>query len=52
MARDITSGFSQEISAQRLAPIVLAKAEFDSGDVNLWSGYGNIIWNGDTYLGA
>jgi hypothetical protein len=52
MARDITSGFQTEIESKLLRPAVLVKAEFESGDVNLWSGYGQLIYNSDVYEGA
>ena len=51
MARDITSGFQTEIEAQSLNPLILGKAEFPGGDVNIWSGYGDIVYNSDTYSG-
>ena len=41
-----------EVTASVLEPIVIMKGEFDSGDVNLWSGIGELIWDGDTYTGA
>lgn len=52
MARDITSGFQTEIEAQSLSPAILVKGEFDGGDVLVWSGYGDIIYNAETYSGA
>jgi hypothetical protein len=52
MARDLTSGFISEIDARLLRPIVLFKAEFDSGDVNMWTGYGTLTYDGDDYLGV
>lgn len=52
MARDISSGFQTEIEAQQLNPIILYKAEFDSGDLLLWTGYGDIDYDGDTYVGS
>lgn len=52
MARDITSGFSTEISASRLKPILLFKAVFDSGDLRLWTGYGELNYNSEIYTGS
>jgi hypothetical protein len=40
-----------EVDASALSPILLLKAEFDSGDVRLWSGYGDITFNSETYQG-
>jgi hypothetical protein len=33
-------------------PAFFAKFHFDSGDVRLWTGYGNVDFDGETYLGA
>lgn len=52
MARDITSGFQNEIEADQLHPILLYKAEFVSGDVRFWTGEGNITYNSEVYLGS
>ncbi len=52
MARDITSGFQTEIEAKVLSPIILVKAEFDSGTLRFWSGYGEITFNGEVYTGS
>ncbi len=52
MARDLTSGMVTEITSPVLRPIVLAKLEFDSGDVTLWNGIGSLPFGGDTYLGG
>jgi hypothetical protein len=50
--RDITSGFQTEIEATQLRPIILLKAEFDSGDVRMWSGLNDLIYNSETYFGV
>lgn len=52
MARDITSGFTDEINANALQPVRLAKCEFDSGDILLWNGLGQISYDGEIYSGA
>lgn len=52
MARSITSGFQDEIEASILSPAILVKAEFDGGDVRLWSGYGSITYDSETYTGT
>ena len=52
MARSLTSGMINEVSASELKPLFLVKAEFDSGDVTFWTGYGPLEWNGDTYTGS
>lgn len=52
MARDISSGFQTEIEGDNLSIALLIKAEFDGGDVLTWSGYGDIVYDGDTYQGT
>lgn len=52
MARTLTGAFSTAINAQAVAPILLAKADFDSGALAVWSGYGDLTWDGITFTGA
>lgn len=52
MSRDLTAGMITQVTADSLAPVFLVKAEFDSGDLCIWNGLGNLIYNGDTYTGA
>ncbi len=50
--RSMTSGFQTLIEANDLRPCVLIKALFTSGTVALWSGYGDITYDGQVYQGA
>ena len=52
MARALTGGMVTEVSGASLSPILFLKLSFQSGDVNLWTGYGNIDWNSETWVGA
>jgi hypothetical protein len=52
MARDITSGFQAEIEASTLRPIMMVRADFDGGSIFTWSGYGDLVYGGNTYLGT
>jgi len=52
MARDLTSGMAAQVSASALRPLIFGKFEFDSGDLNLFTGYGTFSWNGDDYTGT
>lgn len=52
MARSITAGMITEITGPIIYPIFLVKLEFPSGDVNVWSGLGDKLFNGDTYAGV
>lgn len=52
MARDLSTAYATAVdeSTLRLAYIVLMS--FDSGDVQLWSGSGNLSWNSLTWTGT
>jgi hypothetical protein len=52
MSRTLTAGVLAEITGESLNPVLLVKAEFSSGDFNLWSGIGDLSFNGDTYSGV
>lgn len=52
MARDLTAGVVTESKkATGARPFLLAKLEFDSGDLLVWSGRGDLIFDSETYLG-
>lgn len=50
--RDLDSGFENEITARALRCCLLTKAEFDSGNVNMFTGTGEITFQGETYVGG
>lgn len=52
MSRDVTAGLNTEFGATELRPIFLVKIVWDSGTSYLWSGYGDLSWNGDTWSGV
>lgn len=52
MARSITAGLRSHLTATRLMPVFLTKLEFDSGNLNLWTGWGDLVWNSTTFTGA
>lgn len=52
MSRDMTSAMSDVMEADVVRPIIFIKAEFDSGDVLMWSGLGDLDWAGETWLGG
>jgi hypothetical protein len=51
MARSLTAGMVTEVTAESLQPILLVKLAFDSGDLNLHTGVGDLVFSGDTYTG-
>lgn len=52
MSRSLTSNFRDQIKSSQLHPALFLRFEFDSGDLNLWSGIGNKNWMGNIYTGA
>ncbi len=52
MARSLTAGMITEVTAPNNRPFVLVKFAFDSADLNLWNGVGDLVFDGDTYIGA
>jgi len=52
MARSLTSGLQDAITAKNIRPFFLIEGHFDSGNLNLWTGLGNLIFNSKTYIGT
>lgn len=52
MARDLTTATKNALIAETVAPIMLFYGDFASGPVRIWSGYGDLSWNGNTWIGV
>ena len=52
MVRDLTTAVKTELTATKKEPIFLFEALFDSGPLRLWTGYGDIPWDGKTWSGS
>jgi hypothetical protein len=52
MSRNLTTAVQNELAASELQPFFAIKLAFDSGDVKLWTGYGDITIASETYLGG
>lgn len=52
MSRSVTAGVTTELQAKTNYPIFLFEANFSSGPVRVWSGWGSITWNGQTWQGT
>jgi len=52
MSRGLAAGVISEISASNVQPILFFYGSFATGDVRLWSGLGDISWDGETWIGA
>ncbi len=51
-SRGATPAFEAAASDTVKVPILLAELYFDSGTTRLWTGYGDIVVSGQTYVGA
>lgn len=52
MSRDLSAAFIAQLEAVEKTVAVFYEAEFASGMLYLWSGYGDIDWNGQTWVGG
>tara|TARA_R100001440_G_scaffold5321_1_gene11400 strand:+ start:2987 stop:3547 length:561 start_codon:yes stop_codon:yes gene_type:complete len=52
MSRGLSSDFLTQLSSDSLKPFYAFKAEFQEGDVRLWTGLGEITINSETYTGG
>ena len=52
MSRTITSAMETAVTADLVRPIVLVQCAFDSGNLNLWSGIGDLTVDSVDYVGA
>jgi hypothetical protein len=52
MSRDVTVAFATALADQSLRPVIFFEGQFASGWVRLWSGLGEITWNGKAWSGA
>lgn len=52
MARDLNSYVESAIGSKTLEPVMLLELNFSSGPVYLWTGYGDLVYDGKTYIGG
>lgn len=50
--RGLTSGVMAALASADVRPAIFVAAHFATGPVYLWTGYGSISWNGQTWLGV
>lgn len=51
MSRTLTTAMSNALVADVVRPIYLVRMVFDSSDLNVWSGMGDLSYGGETYTG-
>jgi hypothetical protein len=52
MSRDLPVEFISELTKETVYPFFAIEIDFASGPLYVWTGYGDLIANGNTYLGA
>ena len=52
MARDLPTGMATALALPTVSPVFLVKIEWPTGTVYAWNGYGEIIFDGNTYSGT
>ena len=52
MSRSLTTGMQSAVTADLVRPITLVQCAFDSGNLNLWSGIGDLTVDSVDYVGA
>jgi hypothetical protein len=48
MSRDVTTAFATALADQNLRPVIFFEGQFASGWVRIWSGLGEVSWNGES----
>jgi len=52
MPRGLSADFITALTSEEVKPFYAVQLELDEGTIRLWTGYGDGIINGDTFLGA
>lgn len=52
MSRTLTTAMRDETVADEVRPVYFVRMIFDSAPLNVWSGIGNLVYDGNTYTGT
>ena len=52
MTRSLGTDFTNALSADEVQPFFAVEMDFSGGAIRLWTGYGDITIDSDTYIGA
>jgi hypothetical protein len=50
--RNVTTQVIDALAASMVRPAFFVEAWFTSGPIHVWTGYGSVSWNGQTWLGV
>ena len=48
----MTPAFQAAIASRNYQPIMMIEGLFDSGALRFWTGYGDLVWSGNTFIGS
>lgn len=51
MTRALSPAFAEALASAELCPVVFSVGEFASGTVRIWTGLGDVSWDGKTWTG-
>lgn len=49
--RNLPDGLKSEIQQPVMQPVYMADLEFDAQTIRIWTGYGNLMYDGNIYIG-
>jgi hypothetical protein len=52
MTRGITTALNTQLTSDELEPFFAVDLDFDGGNVRIWTGYGNITVDSETFVGS
>lgn len=52
MGRDLVTAYQNEVDGLSLNPAIFVQFQFSDGNLNLWSGYNDIVWNNQIFVGS
>ena len=52
MSRDLSAGVQSAIEATQVQPFLLFEGQFATDYVRVWTGYGDLTWNSQTWVGV
>lgn len=51
MTRALSPAFAEALASAELCPVVFSEGEFASGTVRIWTGLGEVNWDGKIWTG-
>ena len=52
MGRDLSTSYQNQLDGLSLNPAIFVQFQFADGNLNLWTGYNDIVFNGQIFVGS